>query len=194
MVKQSFCLRVSHASWMAGCLGVVFFLWNHTTVEIATDINIPEKCLAGLLHGKGEKKEHTCFYKRIIFLLAEDTQWADLILMSFNLSLSFLMPLYSKSAFIVYASDWNAFHILSKHSFSEEFFCLGNTPLCPLSTCVVPFSECQSSYGFNWLQCLIRKRRVSRSRFLDRLSWCCKFYDLQNVCLLKKVFYIQRYL
>lgn len=43
------------------------------TVGLGIGINIPGNCLAGLLCIKGKKK-HTHFYKRIIFLLAKDTQ------------------------------------------------------------------------------------------------------------------------
>lgn len=70
----SFFHKVSYVSWMAACLGIIFFFpVEYHIIEIGIDINMPEKCLAGQLHVKGEK-EHTCFYKRIVFLLAEDTQ------------------------------------------------------------------------------------------------------------------------
>lgn len=70
---QSFFHEVSHMLWMAGCLGIFFFSLEYNTTGIRLGINIPEKCLAGLLHIMG-KKEHAYLYKRIIFLLAKDTQ------------------------------------------------------------------------------------------------------------------------
>lgn len=59
-------LKVFHMSWMAGCLGIFFFSVDYNSVEIGTDTNISEKCLAGLLHIKGEKKEPACVFFPII--------------------------------------------------------------------------------------------------------------------------------
>lgn len=43
-----------------------FFSVDYNSVEIGTDTNISEKCLAGLLHIKGEKKEPACVFFPII--------------------------------------------------------------------------------------------------------------------------------
>lgn len=60
-------LKVFHMSWMAGCLGIFFFFSvDYNSVEIGTDTNISEKCLAGLLYIKGEKKEPACVFFSII--------------------------------------------------------------------------------------------------------------------------------
>lgn len=74
-----------------------FFPVKYNSRGLGIDTKIPETSLVGLLHLR-EGKEHICIYKRAIFLLAEDIQWADLVLMSFNLSLSTLALLFSKSA------------------------------------------------------------------------------------------------
>lgn len=130
------------------------------TVGIGIGINIPEKCLAELLCIKG-KKVHTCFYKRIIFFLAKDTQWADLILMSFNLSLSFVTLIFSKSAFHCLCLRLECFSYIFRELFFRGVLLFCKHPFV-LFIYVGTFQESQSSYGFKYLQFLIRKPRVSK--------------------------------
>lgn len=64
---QSFFHKVSYVSRMAGCLGmvviIIFFSVEYSTIEIGIDSNISEKCLAGLLHVKGEKGAYVFLQK-----------------------------------------------------------------------------------------------------------------------------------
>lgn len=52
--------------WLDALAFFFFFSVDYNSVEIGTDTNISEKCLAGLLYIKGEKKEPACVFFSII--------------------------------------------------------------------------------------------------------------------------------
>lgn len=63
MVKPSFSYKVSHMSWSAGYLCNFFFPGEYDAVGIGIDVNIPEKCLSGLLQIKGKKGAYVFLQK-----------------------------------------------------------------------------------------------------------------------------------
>lgn len=167
-----------------------FFLVEYNTIGVGVDIKIPENCLAGLLHIK-RKKEHACFYKRIIFLQVRIHN--ELIfLMSFNLSLSVLTLIFSKSAFHCLHKTGILFIYFQRLIFQRASFVLEHLFVL-FFTHVVTFQESQSTYDFNYLQFLIRKLRVSKQYFLGELSLCCSFMSYSTFGILRTVSYTPRY-